>query len=553
METFRLVLFAALTFILFSMWQAWERDYGQPPAVDSSSDAIVDSQPAAVATPSPDTPALPSPATTDGTHDMPASAQTLQQGASIRVRTDLLDVVIDTHGGDIRDARLRAYPVDIDHPDQPFQLLSAEPNHQFIARSGIIGEADAPNHNSEFSFESLDYQLPDGADHLEVPLTWQGEHGVVVRKVFVFQRDSYKVQVRFEVRNDGDQAWTGRPYAQLQRTRPDESKKQNFIYTYTGAVLHSEENRYDKVKFDDMDDAPVNRPEKGGWVAMIQHYFGAAVIPDQSTENYFYAKRLSSGQYAAGIVAPGLAVAPGTSANAALTFFIGPKEQDRLRAAAPSLELLVDYGVLTLLASPLHWLMDQIHRVVNNWGWSIIILTFIVKLAFYRLSAASYKSMANMRKLQPKMQQLKERYADDRGKMNQAVMELYRKEKINPLGGCLPILIQIPVFIALYWVLLESVEFRQAPFIFWIRDMSTFDPYFVLPIIMGITMIVQQKLNPAPLDPVQAKVMMILPIAFTVLFLFFPSGLVLYWVVNNTLSVIQQWVITKRIEQTAAK
>ncbi|MEA2093768.1 MAG: membrane protein insertase YidC, partial [Pseudomonadota bacterium] len=322
-----------------------------------------------------------------------------------------------------------------------------------------------------------------------------------------------------------------------------------FIHTYMGGVLYSPEEKYEKISFDDMIDGKLDRKVTDGWVAMIQHYFLAALIPETGEEDRYYTNTLSGARYVIGMISPLQTIAAGESGSFSTRLYAGPKLQDEMARVAPGLELTVDYGVLTVLSQPLFWLLNAIHNLVGNWGWAIILLTILIKLAFYKLSETSYRSMANMRKLAPRMKSLKERYGDDRQKLNQAMMEMYKKEKINPLGGCLPILVQIPVFIALYWVLLESVEMRQAPFMLWLQDLSSPDPYYVLPLLMGATMLIQQKLNPAPLDPIQAKVMMALPVVFTVFFAFFPSGLVLYWVVNNTLSIAQQWVITKRIEQ----
>ena len=313
-------------------------------------------------------------------------------------------------------------------------------------------------------------------------------------------------------------------------------------------MLYSPEEKYEKIKFDDMQDEPLSRDVKDGWAAMIQHYFVAAWVPPGNETDRYYTRALKGERYVMGLIGQTLQVAPGSEGSAQAQLYVGPKLQHAMKEVAPGLELTVDYGVLTILAQPIFWLLENIHSLVGNWGWSIIFLTMLIKLAFFKLSETSYKSMANMRKLAPRLKALKERYGDDKQKLNQAMMDMYKKEKVNPLGGCLPVLVQIPVFISLYWVLLESVEMRQAPFMLWIQNLSAPDPYFILPLIMGVTMLIQQKLNPAPMDPMQAKVMMILPIVFTVFFAFFPSGLVLYWVVNNTLSIAQQYVITKRVE-----
>ena len=470
------------------------------------------------------------------------------RGRKVRVTTDVLDVEIDTLGGTIAQVDLLSYPVSNDTPDEPFRLLDdTDPRTYFIAQSGLTGPRSAPNHHSQFESEAQAYELVDGVDFIDVPLRWQSQDGVEVTRTYRFARDNYVVQVRADVANRSDEAWQGALYGQLQRGEPESSGGIFRTYTYTGGILSGPEKPYEKVDFSDMASQDVNREVTGGWVAMIQHYFAAAWIPGAEDTNHFYSKGLEHDRFAIGVVTPATMVPPGGTGEFSLAFYVGPKIQERMQDVAPHLERTVDYGWLWLIAEPLFWLLSWIHGFVGNWGWAIIILTILIKLAFFQLSATSYKSMARMRKLQPRITALRERYAADKQRMNQAMMELYRQEKINPLGGCLPILVQIPVFIALYWVLLESVELRQASFIGWLDDLSLHDPYFVLPILMGVTMLIQQKLNPTPPDPMQAKIMMALPFVFTFFFLFFPSGLVLYWFVNNVLSIIQQWVITKKI------
>jgi YidC/Oxa1 family membrane protein insertase len=357
------------------------------------------------------------------------------------------------------------------------------------------------------------------------------------------------VDIEHVVNNHGTAAWTGRQYRQLQRSEAAEAGQSKFIHTYMGGVIYSAEEKYEKIKFEDMLKQDLDRTITAGWAAMLQHYFLGALIPDSDSAEHYYTRALDGARYIIGMIAPARTIAAGDSGVFSTRLYLGPKLQDEMKQIAPGLELTVDYGLLTVLAQPLFWLLKAIHGLIGNWGWAIVLLTLLIKLAFYKLSETSYRSMANMRKLAPRLQSLKERFGDDRQKLNQAMMELYKKEKINPLGGCLPIAVQIPVFIALYWMLLESVELRQAPFMLWIQDMSAPDPYYILPLLMGATMLIQQKLNPAPMDPIQAKVMMVLPVVFTVFFAFFPSGLVLYWVVNNTLSISQQAVITRRIER----
>jgi YidC/Oxa1 family membrane protein insertase len=338
-------------------------------------------------------------------------------------------------------------------------------------------------------------------------------------------------------------------YGQLQRMEAKEEGQSAFMYTYQGGAIYSPEDHYQKVSFDDMVDSPLGRDVSNGWVAMLQHYFVSAWIPPAENAEHFYSKALSGGRYVIGTYSPAVTVPPGETGRLSKGLYVGPKLQSQLETVAPGLDLTRDYGWLAVIAQPMFWLLDQIHRVVNNWGWAIIIFTILLKLALYPLSATSYKSMAGMRKLAPRIQALKDRYGDDKQRMQQAMMEIYKKEKINPLGGCLPILVQIPFFIALYWVLLESVELRQAPWILWIQDLSVKDPYFVLPVLMGVSMFAQQKLNLQPPDPMQAKIMMSMPFVFTIFFAFFPSGLVLYWFVNNLFSIGQQWYITRKIEQ----
>ena len=366
-----------------------------------------------------------------------------------------------------------------------------------------------------------------------------------VDKIYTFHRGEYLIDVTYRISNNSTQEWSGHVYHQLQREQPvDEG--QAFIYTYTGGVLYSKDEHYEKISFDDISKADLkDRSIQGGWTAMIQHYFVGAWIPDPSEKVSYYSKSIGDGRYILGGIEGQKNIPAGETSQFTSRLFVGPKLQSILENVAEGLELTVDYGILTIIAAPLFWLLDQIHSLVKNWGVSIILLTLMIKIVFYKLSETSYRSMAHMRKVQPKMVAMKERYADDRAGLNQAMMKLYKEEKINPLGGCLPILVQIPVFIALYWMILETVEMRQAPFMLWITDLSSADQYFILPLLMGITMFIQQRLNPTPLDPIQAKVMMALPVVFTVFFAFFPAGLVLYWVTNNTLSIAQQWYITR--------
>jgi YidC/Oxa1 family membrane protein insertase len=551
MDNQRLFLFVALSFVMLLLWQAWVEDYGPvatPEAVAPQAGTATEPVPGDMPARSDDIPSASSDPATQVS--VLPDTELLKTAQYIEVETDLFKVRIDTTGGDLRQADLLAYPATTDPGSPPFRLLNDEMPNLFVIQSGLRASVGTePTHHVVYTAEQTSYRMGESDGELVVPMTWRSPEGVEVTKRYVFHRGSYAVDLQHEVRNQSGADWHGRQYRQLQRTQVAETGQSTFIYTYMGGVIYSPEEKYEKIKFDDMVDSDLDRTITDGWAAMLQHYFLGALIPENGEANRYYTKTLSNSRYVIGLISPGQTVAAGDSALYETQIFIGPKLQDEMKQVAPGLELTVDYGLLTVLAQPLFWLLKTIHGLVGNWGWAIVLVTVIIKLAFYKLSETSYKSMANMRKLAPRLKTLKERYGDDRQKLNQAMMDMYKKEKINPLGGCLPIVVQIPVFISLYWVLLESVELRQAPFILWITDMSSPDPYYILPLLMGATMLIQQKLNPAPLDPIQAKVMMALPVVFTVFFAFFPSGLVLYWVVNNTLSIAQQWVITRRIER----
>ncbi len=558
MDNLRLILIFALVFVVLMLWQAWQEDYETGPVVAGAEAQQVGLQEVMVPTPQPTAvetgvPEAPVVAGNE-TPETPVVPEVSAKTPTIRVVTDFFDAEIDTRGGTIRNLYLQEYPVSLQDQEKKFQLLKGELPSLFMAQSGLVGSEKelAPTHEALFQVERREYRMEDGQDSLTVDLVWRHVDGIQVTKRFVFTRGSYAVEVHHLVENLTGSPWTGREYRQLQRSPEDEGKMSAFMYTYTGGAIYSQEEKYEKISFSDMEDSKLSREVKDGWVAMLQHYFiGAWVSPAEETD-HFYTNVLPDSRYVIGAYTPSITVASGASHRFSSTFVAGPKRQNELKAIAPGLELTVDYGWLTVLAQPIFWLLGKIYSLLGNWGWSIILLTMMIKLAFYKLSETSYKSMANMRRMTPRIQALKDRYGDDKSRMNQAMMEMYKKEKINPLGGCLPIIVQIPVFIALYWVLLESVELRQAPFIFWLTDLSVKDPYFVLPLIMGVSMFIQQKLNPAPPDPMQAKIMMSLPFVFTIFFAFFPAGLVLYWVVNNILSITQQWYITMQIEKAAA-
>jgi YidC/Oxa1 family membrane protein insertase len=549
MDNFRLILMMTLVFILVMMYQAWQEDYGllKPP------DGTTAPAPNAPVPSSPDQ-ELPSVKDSQvGPVDLPFAnnRRPLHSDSRIAVETDVFKIEIDTKGGDIRRVDLPNYPFSSYRPDEPLRLMNDELPNLFVAQSGLLPKEYAPTHQAIYKSDQLNYQMSDNVDSFEVKLNWQDDKGIKISKIYTFQRGSYVIDLKYIVENNTAEPWQGRLYGQFQRTEIDLAQTR-FIYTYMGGAISSPEQLYEKISFDDIRDGSLTKEHrqgwKDGWAAMLQHYFVGAWVPEREQKYNYYTKMLERGnRYVLGLYGPPQTVAPHSQHIFKISLFIGPKLQNKLAELAHGLDLTVDYGWLWFIAQPLFWMLDIIHDWVGNWGWAIIFLTILIKLAFFQLSATSYKSMANMRRLQPRMMALKERYGDDKSRLNQAMMEMYKKEKINPLGGCLPILVQIPVFIALYWVLLESVELRQATFGWWINDLSIPDPYFVLPIIMGATMLVQHYLNPAPIDPVQQKVMLALPLVFTVFFAFFPSGLVLYWTVNNFLSIAQQWVITKKI------
>lgn len=483
--------------------------------------------------------------------DAPAPTITAPPGASlVSVQTDVLDVKISTVGATITEVLLKDYPVSVDQPDTPLMFMSDQPASYLVAESGLQARANeaAPTHKELMSVAGESFALAEGESTVSVPFVWNSENGIKVTKTLTFTRGSYEVAVDYQIDNGSSENWTVNQYRQLKRKPATSDEKQQFLNTYIGGVVSNTEDRYNKVSFGNMEDENLNTSVTDGWVAMIQHYFASAWIPQEAEANTAYTRYLANeDRYLIGMVSGSQVIPAGAQGDFSTKAYIGPKIQEKLEAAAPHLELTVDFGWLTILAQPIFSLVKFIHGYVGNWGWAIVLTTLCIKLLLYKLSEAGYKSMARMKLLQPKLAALKERHGDDRAKMGQATMELYKKEKVNPLGSCLPMLIQIPVFIALYWALLESVELRQAPFMFWIKDLSIRDPYFILPVIMAATMYFQQKLNPAPVDPIQAKVFQFLPLIFGVFFAFFPAGLVLYWVANNILSIAQQYYITNHV------
>ena len=561
MEQQRLFLFAILAALSFMLYLDWQKDYGPKP-VQTTSTQSTQTAADSGAGPAQSEQAMPVPSTgavEQAETTMPVM-KAATRGEDIVVETDVYRIVIDSQGGDIRSLDLVKYPVQVSKPNEPFRLLDESKQRNFVVQSGffVTGSEQAkdltPSRQTVFQSAKNKYSISNQAS--DVDLIWRNREGVEFIIRYTFIPGSYHIKVSHIVNNPGEHKWSGNVYLRLQRVPPVQSKSMAALPTYIGPVYYSPDDKYKKVKFDAIDDAKledssvrdaIDREFAGGWAAMIEHYFVGAWIPPKDAVYRYFTAKLSDNRYLIGMSSPTHEVGPKSQLQVASDLYVGPKLQKVMEKLAPGLELTVDYGWTTFISKPLFWILSWIHHVVGNWGWAIILLTLAIKLAFYKLSETSYKSMANMRKLQPKLAAMKQRYGDDKQKMNQAMMEMYKKEKINPLGGCLPILIQIPVFIALYYMLLESVELRQADWILWIKDLSIKDPYYVLPIIMGVSMLAQQKLNPAPLDPIQAKVMMAMPIVFTFLFLFFPSGLVLYWVVNNVLSIAQQWYITNMV------
>lgn len=560
-RAFFLLLLAMIGFFLFLEWQ---RDYAapsrltQPPAEQAFDDPFSEPTPEAIG----DLPDLPdltdSPAPQTDLPPTPASPAEIRASRRIAVTTDVLQVEIDANGGTLVDLRLTDYPVEVDRPDEPFVLLMEELPELFIAQAGLrSNEHPAPNHRSRWEFDQDFFELAQGQDRLEVPLYWRDDSGVEVTATWIFHRGDYVIDLDIEVRNNRDVAWRGARYVQLQRTEPDHSEA-GWAFTnperfsYTGAAVFSPEDKLQKQGFSDIRSRAFQADIAGGWAAMIQHYFLAAWIPPEEQVHRFTTMHVTTDRlprYVVAATSPQVTIEPGESHRFTARLYAGPKLQNRLDEIADGLKLTVDYRWFRILSQPLFWVLDKIHSVIQHWGWSIVVLTLLIKLVFYKLTEAQFRSMGKLRKLQPRIAQLKERYGDDRQKFGQAMMEIYKKEKVNPLGGCLPILVQIPIFISLYWVLLESVELRQTSFL-WVPDLSRPDPYFILPILNGIFMIITQRLMPtAGMDPMQRKIMMWLPVVFAFLFALFPAGLVLYWATNAGVSLAQQWYILRRLDQ----
>jgi YidC/Oxa1 family membrane protein insertase len=549
METKRFVIILALSLVSMLLWQAWEEDYGKIISSGTTESAFEKKDERQPAVQSQDIPSSSLDAPTDQqTTPIIQQSASREAGKPVSVITDLFNLKIDLRGGGIRKAELLRYPEKAGEPEKPYVLMDITPELFYATQGGLLSKQKAPTHEDLYEVSDFVHTMREGQESLLVPLVWSVEEGIKVTKTYEFNRNSYLIKIHYLIENQSNKEWQGRSYHQIKRSAPTSGR--TLIYTYTGAVVSSPEERYEKYDFDDMEDQKLEKDISNGWVAMLQHYFVTALVPANKEQTYrYYSNALANERYILGAITPAQTIEANSAGQIEERIYIGPTIIEELEKTAEGLELTVDYGVLWFIAKPLFTVLDTLHDYTNNWGWSIILVTIILKLVFFPLSAAGYKSMANMRRVQPRMISIKERYKDDKAKLNQAMMQIYKEEKINPLGGCFPIIVQIPVFIALYWVLLGSVEMRQASFALWLQDLSSPDPYFVLPLVMGITMFIQQKLNPAPMDPVQAKVMTVLPVAFTIFFAFFPSGLVLYWVVNNILSIAQQWQITRSLER----
>ncbi|MDP1871528.1 MAG: membrane protein insertase YidC [Gallionella sp.] len=538
MDFQRLFLFLIFSFSLMMVWDGWQR-YQNPPVVQQAATTKSDL-----------------PVTTTKPTDLAAQAAIIQQAAKaetgkiIKVKTDFLEVEISSVGGDIQRLHFIKH---LDGQDKTKQFVLFEKGsgtHNYLAQSGLLG-AGMPNHTTIFSIEQDNYELT--GDKLEVKLSAVAANGIKVVKLLTFHKSSYVVDVAYEIENITAAPITTSAYFQLIRDSIDPAGGSKMVPTYTGMAVYTDKEKFQKVDFSDVEKGKISYPKDSdnGWIGMLQHYFVAAWLPKDKTNREFFTRKLEGDAYSAGVIVPVAAIAPGQKSVISVPLYAGPA-QSTLDSIAPGLGLTVDYGWLTVVATPIFWTLTFIQGIVQNWGVAIILLTVLIKLLFFPLSAASYRSMAKMRLVAPKLEKIKLQYADDREKLNRAMMDLYKTEKINPLGGCLPVLIQIPVFIALYWSILASVEMRNAPFFGWITDLSAADPFFVLPVLMGASMFLQSKLNPVPPDPIQAKIMKIMPIAFSVVFFWFPAGLVLYSIVNNALSIAQQWYITRSIEVAGA-
>lgn len=567
----RMFLWLGLVLALWLNYEAWQRDYATPDvapqavtavAKTAGNSALATEIPGANAAVNMSAPAVAKPTepvASTAADAAPVAAEMSvvpeQPARTIRIGTDVLSLEVSEQGGDLTGAALKKYPL-VKGEAKPVELFNRAPNTFYYLQTGLTSAAGAaaPTHLSRYVAAQTEYRLEEGANELRVPLVWSdATTGVTVTKTFMLRRGQYRIDLEYTIENRGAAPWTASSYAQLLRDDKPIERSMFSVesYAFKGPAYYNG-TKYFKIDRSKVADAELPRDVKDGWIAGMQHHFVTAVVPGAGRA-YRYSLKTEGDQYLLAVAGPAQIIAPQGNAKLVETLYVGPKLQAQLKTAGPRLDLVADYGRLTLLAEPLFWLLERAYDVVGNWGWAIILITLLLKLVFYPLSESSGKSMAKMRVLGPRIKNLQDTYKDDREKLGRAMMDLYKREKVNPLAGCLPILIQMPVFFAFYWVLLESVEMRQAPFVFWIQDLSSKDPFFVLPLIMAGAMFVQYKLNPTPPDPVQAKVFMIMPIFMSATFAFFPAGLVLYWVTNTLLSIAQQWNINRRIETDAKK
>ncbi len=572
MDANRLIALAVFLFSGYMLLEAWDKEQHPQPL----NPAIAQNANQGSMVPSPLSPSgvTQTPNASTFTRTVAPDAG-LQKGERVSVTTDVYRAEIDSNGGDLRRLTLLNYPAAVKdqdpyplayverllglnstvHEDKKvsLELMSDTGPNIYVVQSGLLG-ANLPNHLVSFVPSSKELVLQPGQDSAELTLSSPAMNGVEVRKTYIFHRANYLIDIRWSIHNNGSTPIDGNAYFRFLRDASSPPGDPRFVSTFTGSAFYTDSTLFQKVDFGDLDKEKAKIPPSGndGWVAMMQHYFVSAFLPAAGESREFFARKVPNNLYTSGVKVSLGNIAPGSTKVLTVPMYAGPQEGEKLKALAKGLDLTIDYGRLALIAVPIWHVLAFINVWVGNWGWSIVFLTVGIKLVFFPLSAASYRSMAKMRLVAPKLQRIKELYENDTQKRNQAMMELYKTEKINPLGGCLPVLIQIPVFIALYWTLLAAVELRNAPFMGWIQDLSSIDYYCVLPVLMGISSFIQTKMQPPPPDPVQAKVMMIMPLAFSVMFFFFPEGLVLYWVVNNTLSILQQWAITRKIEKAAA-
>lgn len=558
MDIKRTILLVVFSFSLLMLWNNYNQYMGKPSLFfDNSASTTTAAKPATAKTAAANTSSTATPSAAPSADVPTASANdaitganapagsTATKGELITITTDVIKAQIDTAGGEIRHLELLRHQASGDHT-QNIVLFDATPPRTYLGQTGLIG-GEYPNHKSMFVARPGPHTLG-SSNHLQLVLESE-QHGVKLIKTFVFTRDEYKIDIKHEVVNETAAPITPSLYVQLVRDGAKLGNESMFYSTFTGPAVYTDADKFQKIKFDSIEKGKGDHAVKAdnGWIAMVQHYFVSAFIPPAGAPREIFTKKLGTDLYAVGNILPLGTIAPGASKSMDTMLYSGPQESHRLVEVAPGFELVKDYGWLTVIAKPIFWLMTQIHHILGNWGWTIIVLTIVIKLAFFPLSAAGYRSMARMKLVTPKMTEIRTRHKGDSQKMNAAMMDLYKTEKINPIGGCFPMIVQIPVFISLYWVLLASVEMRNAPWIGWIHDLASPDPWYLLPVLMAVSMFIQTKLNPVPQDPMQAKLMMFMPIAFSVMFFFFPSGLVLYWVVNNILSIAQQWVINNKL------